>query len=61
MVLKNIKSFTAMKIIDAIINNLKENRKQWMLGLFEQNGKLSMTRNSGMRDGPGEFEGDFYG
>lgn len=27
MVLKNIKSFTAMKIIDSIINNIQESRK----------------------------------
>jgi REP element-mobilizing transposase RayT len=38
MVLKNIKSFTAMKIIDAIINNPQESRKEWMLDLFEKNG-----------------------
>jgi len=39
MVLKNIKSFTAMKIIDAIIKNLQESRKNWMLDLFEKNGQ----------------------
>jgi len=39
MVLKNIKSFTAMKIIDAIINNPHESRKNWMLDLFEKNGQ----------------------
>lgn len=39
MVLKNIKSFTAMKIIDAIINNPQESRKEWMLDVFEKNGK----------------------
>ena len=38
MVLKNIKSFTAMKIIDAIINNPKESRRKWMLKVFEENG-----------------------
>ena len=38
MVIKNIKSFTAMKIIDAIINNPQESRKKWMLDLFEENG-----------------------
>jgi REP element-mobilizing transposase RayT len=39
MVIKNIKSFTAIKIIDAIINNSRESRKRWMLDLFEKNGK----------------------
>ncbi len=38
MVIKNIKSFTAMKLIDAIINNPQESRKRWMLDLFEKNG-----------------------
>jgi putative transposase len=38
MVIKNIKSFTAMKIIDAIINNPNESRRKWMLGIFEKNG-----------------------
>ena len=39
MVLKNIKSFTAMKIIDAIIKNLQESRMNWMLDLIEKNGQ----------------------
>lgn len=39
MVFKNIKSFTAIKIIDAIINNSKESRKNWMLDIFEDHGK----------------------
>ena len=38
MVLKNIKSFTAIKIIDAIINNKQESRQEGMLPLFEQHG-----------------------
>ena len=38
LVLKNIKSFTAIKIIDSIINNPQESRKEWMLDLFEKNG-----------------------
>lgn len=37
-VIKNMKSFTALKIIDAIINNPQESRKEWMLDLFEKNG-----------------------
>jgi REP element-mobilizing transposase RayT len=39
MVIKNIKSFTALKIIDAIINNPQESRREWMLDLFEKNGR----------------------
>ena len=39
MVIKNIKSFTAIRIIDAIINNPLESRKEWMLDLFGKNGK----------------------
>lgn len=39
LVIKNIKSFTALKIIDAIINNPKESRKEWLLQLFESYGK----------------------
>ncbi len=43
MVLKNIKSFTALKIIDAIIKNPKESRKEWMLSIFEENGRAKKT------------------
>ena len=32
-----------MKIIDAIINNPQESRKEWMLNLFEKNGKLKKS------------------
>lgn len=34
MIWRNIKSFTAMKIIDAIINNQKESRRQNWLHIF---------------------------
>lgn len=43
MVLKNIKSFTAIKIIDAIINNDQESRRNWMLDIFEKNGKANKS------------------
>ena len=43
LVLKNIKSFTALKIIDAIINNPHESRTEWMLDLFEKNGKANKS------------------
>lgn len=39
MVLKNIKSFTAIKIIDAVINSEHESRRSWMLDIFEKNGR----------------------
>ncbi|TAD81550.1 MAG: hypothetical protein EAY75_17600 [Bacteroidetes bacterium] len=38
LVIKNIKSFTALKIIDAVLNNPSESRKGWMLDIFERNG-----------------------
>jgi putative transposase len=43
LVIKNIKSFTAIKIIDAIINNPKESRKSWMLSICEQHGTLNKS------------------
>jgi putative transposase len=36
--IKNIKSFNALKIIDAIINNPKESRREWLLPLLESYG-----------------------
>lgn len=41
MIIKNIKSFTAMKIIDAIINNSRESRREWLLPLFEKYGAMN--------------------
>jgi REP element-mobilizing transposase RayT len=43
LVLKNMKSFTAIKLIDAIINNPKESKKEYMLNLFEAEGKKSSS------------------
>lgn len=43
MVIKNIKSFTAIKIIDAIINNNRESCKNWMLDIFEENGRMNKS------------------
>ena len=39
MVIKELKSFVAMKVIDAIINNKQESRRKWMLRIFEEAGK----------------------
>ena len=36
---RNIKSYTAMKLIDAIINNPKESRKEKLLNTFEAAGR----------------------
>ena len=47
MVIKNIKSFTAMKLIDAVINSPQESRKNWMLDLCEKNG---LNNKSNFRD-----------
>lgn len=43
MVLKNIKSFTAIKLVDAVINNPKESLKEYLLNLFEAEGKKSSS------------------
>ena len=43
MVIKNIKSFTAIKLIDEIINNPQESRRSLMLDLFEKNGKTNKS------------------
>ena len=43
LVLRNVKSFTAMKLIDAIINNPKESRRENMLSVFEAAGKKSSS------------------
>jgi putative transposase len=43
LVLRNIKSFTAMKLIDAIINNTSESRRENMLQVFEAEGKKSSS------------------
>lgn len=43
LLLKNMKSFTAIKMIDAIINNPKESRREYMLNLFEAEGKKSSS------------------
>ena len=43
LVLRNIKSFTAMKLIDAIIKNPKESRRENMLNIFEAEGKKSSS------------------
>jgi hypothetical protein len=45
MVLKNIKSFTAIKMIDAIINNPQESRKEFMLDVFGKNGKANKSNH----------------
>jgi putative transposase len=42
-VLRDMKSFTAMKLIDAIINNPQESRCQWMLDTFEKEGLHSSS------------------
>lgn len=43
MVIKNIKSFTAIKLTDAIINNPQESRRSWMLDLFEKHRKANKS------------------
>ncbi|MEO6719497.1 MAG: transposase [Ferruginibacter sp.] len=43
LVLRNIKSFTAMKLVDAIINNPTESRRKYLLHTFEEEGKKSSS------------------
>jgi REP element-mobilizing transposase RayT len=43
LVLRNMKSFTAVKLIDAIIKNAKESRRENMLNVFECEGKKSSS------------------
>ena len=43
LVLKNMKSFTAMKLIDAIIKNPAESRRENILAVFEAAGKKSSS------------------
>jgi len=43
LIWRNIKSFTAMKLIDAIINNSKESRKEYLLHTFAAEGKKSSS------------------
>ncbi len=43
LVIRNMKSFTAMRIINAIINNPDESRKENMLNVFESEGKKSSS------------------
>ena len=43
-ILRNFKSFTAMKLIDAILNNKHESRKESLLNTFEREG-LKTTGN----------------
>ena len=45
MVLKNIKSFTALKLIDAIINNPQESRREWLLKIFELHGQQNKSNH----------------
>ena len=42
-VLKNLKSFTAMKLVDAIIKNVSESRRENMLATFEAEGQKSSS------------------
>ena len=40
---RNIKSFTTMKLIDTVINNPKESRKEYLLHTFVTEGKKSSS------------------
>lgn len=42
---RNIKSYTAMKLIDAVINNSKESRRESLLHTFEEAGRKSSSNH----------------
>jgi putative transposase len=42
-ILRDFKSFSAKQILTAIIKNLHESRKEWMLWLFERAGKKNVN------------------
>lgn len=41
--IRNSKSYTALKMIDALINNVQESRREWLLPLFEKHGALQKS------------------
>lgn len=43
LIWRNIKSYTAMKVINTIMNNAKESRKENLLHIFESAGKASSS------------------
>lgn len=43
LVLKNMKSFTAIRLIDAVVNHPAESRREYILNLFEAEGKKSSS------------------
>ena len=43
LIWRNLKSFTAMNLIDAIIKNVKESRKEYLLHVLETEGKKSSS------------------
>ena len=43
--LRDFKKFTGKKLIEAIINNAQESRKEWMLRIFKDAGKANSSTN----------------
>ena len=43
LIWRNLKSFTAMKLIDAIIKNSKESRKEYLLHVLDTEGKKAVA------------------
>ena len=51
-ILRDFKKFTSKQIIEAIINNKQESRKDWMLQIFKEEGSKTVVIqhiNSGVR------------
>ena len=42
-VLRDFKKFTSKQIMAAIMNNPKESRKEWMMGIFRKEGQKTVV------------------
>jgi putative transposase len=40
-IMGDMKKFTAHKIIGAIMDNIQESRKEWLLEMFEKHGRIN--------------------
>ena len=43
---RDIKKFTCVRIIDAMVNNKKESRKDWMENMFDYSGKMNKDNDN---------------
>lgn len=45
-IMRDLKKFTSIKIMDAIKNNIEESRKEWLLQAFREEGKRNSNNSS---------------